>query len=696
MTAGSNKTPSIFRKYIGLLSVTAVFLIIVAVIFGFSMRATSEVARLRLISTTTATVSTELQVVSGSLGAAYIEGRALSTPAGQRALAGLERARNSVNQAIQGQESGGTETFIAWNDNKLKVPKSPTAAGQEKVVEFNRIWRPIDTEIGIFLESARTGSVDEERLLNLYNTMLDNNNELHNIITVLDKEGRKVSRGYSETSANLQKAGIVLSIVYFLLVTGYFIRRLAKSDRQLAAARHETENIMATVNEGLFLVDSDLKVADQYSRKMESLIQQENLGGMKLDDMLSKIVPPEDSETTGEFIEQLFNERVNENLVNDLNPLSRIPVISKNTSGTPTTSYLDFQFSRVYEGNKITRILGTVSDVTNAVLLEKHAETEREQGDVQIEMMLAILNTDINMLRDFAQNSRQRMDTINKVLESTGYRQEDFRAALERIYREVHSLKGESSALRFHVFVNLANQFEERIKALQNQSALSGDDFLPLVVLLDKLIALHQTINQLINRLSQIAHTPAVQANAMTRYFDNFVHDVAARNRKEITFDSEGLDRTDLDARTKSVVKDITTQLLRNAVVHGIENSREREREGKAAAGNVKVRLIRKSDGTFALSVEDDGGGINFDKLRDKAVQLNLCSREDAQKMSKQQLAKVMFEQGVSTADTANEDAGRGVGMDVIKERVREIGGKLMFATQSGRGTRFTVNFPAP
>ncbi|MBR1818669.1 MAG: hypothetical protein IJ780_00855, partial [Neisseriaceae bacterium] len=146
----------------------------------------------------------------------------------------------------------------------------------------------------------------------------------------------------------IQTAGVVLALALFFLMIFGTIRHLIEGDRRLGIARRETEEILETINEGLFLVDRDLNIGHQYSAHLENIIGQRDIGGKKLNEVLSKLVDKETMEITETFIEQLYSDWVVEDLIDDLNPLHRIRVEVDDFSGYYETRYLDFNFSRVY------------------------------------------------------------------------------------------------------------------------------------------------------------------------------------------------------------------------------------------------------------------------------------------------------------------------------------------------------------
>lgn len=502
----------------------------------------------------------------------------------------------------------------------------------------------------------------------------------------------------------LQWIGIVLAIIFFLLFLLLFIKRLLAADRLANEARRETKDIMATVKEGLFLVDHDLHIGQQYSNELEKIIGQKDIGGKPLQTVLSNLVQEKDAQTTAEFIEQLFNKKVKPQLINDLNPLHQIKVEVDDLNGYHVDRYLDFHFYRVYHDKEIARVLASVSDITAEVELRERLEREREQNDQQVEMLSTILKTDPTMMRSFVNTVRHCMGKINATLRNQDASPAALQNKLRDIYREAHSMKGEASALKLQSFVNIATSFEERIKQLQTMPNITGNDFLSLTVILDELHSIFNTVAALAERIGvsgfgenqKPATSTAVAStdSPLVNYFKNYAEGIAERNNKQVQLNIQDSGFSSLPEATQMSLKEICIQLLRNAIVHGVGTPDERTQSGKTASGRVAMLFKKSSDGVGELIVEDDGKGIDFEKIRQKAVQKGLYSFADAQKLTKGQLLNLIFTSGFSTAEEANVDAGRGVGLDLIQERVKELKGKMKIASVFGQYTRFTITLP--
>ncbi len=149
-------------------------------------------------------------------------------------------------------------------------------------------------------------------------------------------------------------------------------------------------------------------------------------------------------------------------------------------------------------------------------------------------------------------------------------------------------------------------------------------------------------------------------------YYQDFAQDIAVRQDKQVQLNSETLAKTIIPEHLRTSIKEISVQLLRNAVVHGIEAPAARQLEGKPIVGIIDIEI--KNEGQdFIIIPQDDGQGIDYDSIRHKLVAMNRYSVEQASNLNRTDLLKQLFSSGFSTKDDADEDGGRGVGLDIIK-----------------------------
>ncbi|HQX54922.1 MAG TPA: response regulator [Pyrinomonadaceae bacterium] len=170
------------------------------------------------------------------------------------------------------------------------------------------------------------------------------------------------------------------------------------------------------------------------------------------------------------------------------------------------------------------------------------------------------------------------------------------------------------------------------------------------------------------------------------------VHVTSEEEQKNVGIVLENGD-TEIDTQIIDALIEPLLHLLKNAVVHGIEREDTRRLIGKPEKGLIRIRIDSDSDG-LTLTVADDGRGISIAKLKEKAIRNQLICAETAELMNDNDAYQLIFERGLTTADTLNLNAGRGIGMSIVKESVAKCGGQLNIASETQAGTTFTIRMP--
>lgn len=174
--------------------------------------------------------------------------------------------------------------------------------------------------------------------------------------------------------------------------------------------------------------------------------------------------------------------------------------------------------------------------------------------------------------------------------------------------------------------------------------------------------------------------------------YPRLVRDVARQCGKEVELVIEGA-QTELDKSVIEHLGDPLVHLLRNAADHGIESPERRKQAGKSLLGRVTLSACYQGNHAV-VSVADDGGGIDVDHVRQKAVTRGLITAEQAGEMSRRELLNLIFLPGFSLAQKVSDISGRGVGMDVVRSNVEQLGGMVDIDTELGQGTRISIRIP--
>ena len=170
------------------------------------------------------------------------------------------------------------------------------------------------------------------------------------------------------------------------------------------------------------------------------------------------------------------------------------------------------------------------------------------------------------------------------------------------------------------------------------------------------------------------------------------VRDAAKSSRKKVELDFSGSE-TELDNNIIQQISDPLVHLVRNSVAHGVEKPEERVAAGKPEEGRVMLRAYHRGNHIY-IEVEDDGRGIDYDRVRQSAMECGLVSTETADRLTERDLREMLFHPGFSTAAVKTELAGRGVGLDVVRSNLNALNGEIEIQSEAQKGTKFILKVP--
>lgn len=513
--------------------------------------------------------------------------------------------------------------------------------------------------------------------------------------------------------------------------------RVLARTRELHEAQRETNDILATVQEGLFLLyrasGGVFSTGQQYSGQLETILRSSDIGGHDFVELLTPLLidasesektgnadaaatfdqrePREIVEATIKYLDLMFAGGLSEKMLNKLNPLRDIRL------QLPGDQRRDLQFSfyrlqseatggdaespdeaptNAGTTNQGRQLMAVVIDVTDQKELARKLLAEREKSEAERTRLYAVLRTDPRELAGFIRDCEVELE------QSHGAIQQRDRDAL---FRAVHAMKGDAGMLDLQFFADRAHSCENLIENWNPESLDQSPH--RLVDIQTRITELGTILNAIRGDLERMRtfregfgedHGDENDLKTLARALQGLAGRMSGRlnkpvelNANEFLQNQEAWQRLALPAR--GVVKDALVQLLRNSLVHGIESASERESLSKPASG--KIELSMRADGeNLVISLRDDGRGLNLEGLREKAHKLNRWKAEEIAAWADRDVAALIFVPGLSTVQETDGDAGRGVGMDLVRERIRAVGGRIETRFVPGRYCEFRLRLP--
>jgi ligand-binding sensor domain-containing protein/signal transduction histidine kinase len=497
---------------------------------------------------------------------------------------------------------------------------------------------------------------------------------------------------------------LVILIIAGSIYLWYYLRmtRLQKQKEELEhqvkertkdmqAAKKETDDILHNVEEGLFLLNNKLNLGSQYSAILEELFEQKNLENINFLDLLRDRLNEDQISSIHRYLDLMFKNDVDEIMLDMLNPLSDIKI--QFDSGT--VKYLAFKFRRIRDDEKkVVELIATVKDMTEHVRLARDLKAAEEQTNRQMNWLLSILHVEPQMLDEFITSVQKELDLIDTLMAAEN---KEYISILEEIYRSMHLIKGNASLLSLNFFADEVHRIEDQITEIKKQPAEFPEKIAELGNSIQKVRTILDEVHHLLDRIGDIHRKMrpkrSYEEEILISSLANLISQSCEEQGKQVTLDSSEFKVSDIPTMYRLLVKEILIQFTRNSIAHGIESPVNRNNLKKPECGTIKIKTGLNKD-RFFFSLRDDGCGIQIGKLRNHLFDSGKATKQELAGWSDQKIAESIFLSGVSTANKVDMISGRGVGMDLVKERIGKYNGIIELEYEQGNYCEFRVSLP--
>jgi two-component system chemotaxis sensor kinase CheA len=459
------------------------------------------------------------------------------------------------------------------------------------------------------------------------------------------------------------------------------------------AERDEIAAMKDSMKIGLFFMDKNCVIQDHYSRYLEEMLGEENLFGRLFTDVISDSVTPSELEAIKDYFNMVLEHTYDQEILDDINPLNELHYIDKNTS---SRKVFQCAFATVERDRGELFILVTVYDITIRVELQQKLAEEEARRQEEMQSVFELIKVEPNAFGDFMEDMEFEFDNIEKIQKNDTLSAHD---ALVKIYQSVHAIKSNAVILGLNVFGNKMHNLESKIKKLREiQGEVPFAEMLNLTLDIEKISEEKDGFREIIDKLQTYAGGKSESGEkqsvkVMVESLAKTAAKAAEDLKKKIKFSAIDIDTEAIDNGPRRVMKEILMQLIRNSAVHGVELPDVRKAKGKNETGVVKLSIKMSEDRkSIHIKLSDDGRGLDYKKIAQKAVMSKIIKKEDAN--NKDMLIKAIFAPGFSTADTEGVHAGRGIGLNLVRDRIKEVNGTIKLRSETDKGTLFFVSIP--
>src|ERR1700722_8025282 len=514
------------------------------------------------------------------------------------------------------------------------------------------------------------------------------------------------------------------------------VKRHEREKQELISAGNRlSEAVLKGSAHGRFVLDGKGKILPQVSASLATLFRRQEFTNLTFEKLIGPVVTAKTLSVVRTFLTCLLDPAIPDaptaaaaGAPAQAYPLQDLEVRLANSDGSFATAHYAFEFNAVEYPREPRAWLVTVTDITARVQQNRELEDLRAQMQTQGEILRSVLQAGAARFNAFLHRTDAAMHAINGVLKKPAREADAFRNKLEETLGEVDRVRRDAAALKLPGLESAARLMEDALHELRSRGALSGSDFLPLAVKLDQLYGQFALLRSLTSQASaaepepaapdarmtengtQIIEAPAflaemaqkaalpkanrmAQAGSLDSTLAALTELVAQEHNKSVVLDCVGLQL--VPSRYQATIKNVAIQLIRNAVMHGVEAPAARKEVGKPLHGTLHLEFKTMPDQSFELHFQDDGCGLDPDKVRATAIAKGLVTAEAAARLRDRQAIKLIFKSGYTPLPQAAGEAAHGSGMSLVRRYVHEAGGKIALATLLGHETRFKVTLPA-
>lgn len=631
----------------------------------------------------------------------YIRAQKLQQWVYQSGLDELTQYYYTFGSTLNAFDTGGKTTSAETGETLLI---KPVLDEQGRAILNNALtlWRGFEQVMSPLLVDTL---ITDEEILPASKFIAANNLEMFGYMNQLTEHFTVLSERQTNFLRMVQVFGILLATINFFVILFHFIKQLKGRDDLIQTKQHESDQILGTIAEGVFLVDKQMRIGGQHSLFLQDLFQTKRISGRRLPNFLNAYFSQKTVKTAVEYVELYFKKHINPDLIASVNPLKKVKALVPIENNQVIEKYLDFSFALIHQNGDKKMVLVTVNDVTDSIKLELESTKNQSDTEKQIILFSQLSKVDETDLDSFVDELDSGYERLNDLLRNNKSTKDNFTNTLSRLFRETHKLKGGASVVNLDWIVDQLHDFESGIESLQKNAqsnALKGRDLLPLTIKLKSMYEGLEGIRFCSERLSAygiergITTLPEAANEPMEnkKWFElrTLATQLGQLKGVAANLNLRGFNEA-VEQSLSQFLYPVAIQLIRNSIAHGFESRVTREKLMKPNAGQITLSLSHDGRGHYRFVYEDDGRGFDYETIRQTLINQGHITPDLAKRLSKTDLVRRSFSERFSTQENANKLAGRGVGLPLVWNQVQELGGALKIRSIENEFTQFIIEF---
>ncbi|MCL2793172.1 MAG: ATP-binding protein [Spirochaetaceae bacterium] len=485
--------------------------------------------------------------------------------------------------------------------------------------------------------------------------------------------------------------GVLIVFFIILQIGKYAFDTLSRTRQELRIERDFIAAMKDNLSVGLFMMDKDLVIQGSYSKPLESILGDNEVEGKKLTDFLTNSINTKELNSMKDYFDMVLTRQFDTKMLEEINPIAEFTYIDTNIK---EEKIIKTVFSSVDMGSS-NYILGNIEDISATRKLERQLAEETARREEEMRTLFQVIQVDPVIFNDFIEDTEYEFKHINETLKNSSILAKD---AMVDIYQSIHAIKSNAIILGFDSFSAKLHELESIIKTFRDSGEVTFENTLHVAVELEKIMREKDKFQDIVSKVEFYKATVATAGEnasqeqyVLTEALSKACEKAALAMNKKVDFSIDNLDSSILEKSHRRIIKEVLIQLVRNAVSHGIESPEERTAIGKKAEGSIQLAITRENNQVY-IKLSDDGKGLNFKEIREKALSLKLLREENAEDQG--QLIKALFSPGFSTTNATDIHAGRGIGLNLVRGRIKDLQGNIKVSSKYGKGTTFHLYIP--
>jgi two-component system chemotaxis sensor kinase CheA len=480
----------------------------------------------------------------------------------------------------------------------------------------------------------------------------------------------------------------VLINIFILSLTIIYERISVLKDRketvlkaELSSERDMIQTMKDNIEQGIFLMDSEHKILPQYSKPLLSIFSyyDSDLAGKNFLDILSSSLDAKQLQTMKNYFTMVFSKSKNAKTLESANPIYEFEFKTDEKIKT-----LSSKFTLIEQANKEPVIIGIIQDISMEKEFKKELQAQRESQETEMKNMFDVIQIDPMVFQDFVEDMEANFNYINSVLKDRTLTEKQ---VVTKLFQNVHAIKSNALTLGLGNFGKKLHTLEDDVKLVSGRDEITVDDILGLAIKLETVMQEKDYYKFIITKIEAFRSSNQIDS-VFLHSMNKAVEKTSEETQKKVNLQPGEVDLSILESKLRKPIKDILFQCIRNSIFHGIEPVDERIRKKKKPHGLLEFS-VTNVEGNAVVTFSDDGGGLDWEKIKTKYLTLH----PEAVKVNRKVLLSSIFSPEFSTSDETSMVAGRGVGLSLVRDLVKENNGTIK-VDSTDAGLTFKFIFP--